>query len=532
MATPKELAVKHNIDDKTLSFIKGKAETNTPMDVVTPEKQAVYNAYQNYFKTEVERKAREGIALDTPNAWKNSIYQQVSSTLQPTDKAYYNANNIMSRQQSSSEAHLQSQNDLLKQSAQAQMQSADANYSKIRDQQINALQAELDQAVADGKMSIQEAELAFEKQKESIYAQNYLDSEYSKAQGQSRGIQNSQQFLGMEQTRQANTTSLLNNNMTDRDNKIFQINNRLNVIKSNTMRGINQAQTDYGYNMAGAEGQIQSQMFQNQFDMQNAEYNRLQNMQGELDMRAMEQNFVMAQMSQQQKYTLETLAKQQGYDLAKMDIQQQYALAQMAEQHGYNMGLQEHQQTWQAKQNGLDRTFQSKQNELDRSHQSNMAADSRAHDEAMQRLQVKLSDEQWDKQLARENRAYNVPSSTEYKVRVGQEKAGMTQMQIQTMFGVLTDIQLNNLGKRMENLPTLGLNPTQKQINSFNSQVKNINDYIKQVAPTNEMYEMFKIPTYSSGASMGATPASTSGSKNTTWATRTNYGAYTGGFGN
>lgn len=63
------------IDAKTKQFIKQKAESNTPMDIITDEKKKLYDEYQNYFKNQVRTKALSGQQLDNPNDWKNSLYQ-------------------------------------------------------------------------------------------------------------------------------------------------------------------------------------------------------------------------------------------------------------------------------------------------------------------------------------------------------------------------------------------------------------------------------------------------------------------------
>lgn len=527
--TAQQLAKQYGINNSTLKSIRNKAEQGISMDTPTKEKQAVYNAYQNYYTNEITRKAKAGESLGSPNAWKNNLYEQASLNLSSNDQAYYNTNNIMLRQNNKSQGYLDSQNELLQQNANTQLQSAEANYAKIRDEQIAGIQAELDQAVADGKLSVQEAETQFENQKEAIYAQNYLDSEYSKAQAQQRGIQNSQQFMGMEQTRQANTTSLLNSNMTERDSKIFQINTRLSQLSGDALRNINLARTGYNYNVAGAEADINSQMFQNQFNMSAEEYNRLQNLQGQLDMTglqqkyteqnlatqqqytqqnmALEQQYALQQMSQQQKYTLEQMAKQYGYDINKMSIQQKYTLAQMAEQYGYDLGLQTNSQRFQASQNKLDRTFQANQNRLDRQQQTDMA--NLNHD-----LQKKYDDYSYEQQRQREYNAYNVSSSTEYKIRDAQHKLAWSDTQMQTIFGIMTDVQMNGLATRMNSLPSLSINPTQKQIDSYNKQVNNINTYLKQISPNDEMYNMFKVPTYAGGSS---TTQSSSSSKYKTY---------------
>lgn len=519
--TISQLKKQHNISDNTLKNIQTKAEHNIKMDTPTAGKQAVYDAYQQHYTNAVKQKAKDGVSLTNSNPWKDNIYQQTRLSLNPNDKAYYNTDNVMLRQTSQSGEQMARYQRMIESNSQKQLESAEAGYAKIRDQQITDLQNQLDAEVANGNLSVKQAEQQFEQQKEAIYAQNYLDSEFTKAQAESRGIGNSQQLLGMEQTRQANTTSLLNSNMSDRDMKVFEINNRLNQIKSQTARNISQVNADYGYNVTGAQAEILANQGQQQLAMNLDEYNRLQNMQFSLDQQglqqrytqenmAREQQYTLAQMSQSQKYTLEQFAVQQGYDLAKMSVQQQYTLAQMAQQYGYDMGLQKNQQAFQAGQNSLDRGlqwnmqqsqqgFQAGQNALDRNFQSGQNALDRNHDSSMAQLNSKLnmSEEQtlYNRQVQRENNAYNNPSSTEYKLRTSQERAGIGTAQTQTMLNLMTDVQINSLSKRMESLPKLSANPKQTEINTYNKQVDSINQYIKQAFP--QMYDQFKVPRYS-----------------------------------
>lgn len=58
------------------SEIKRKAEAGIPLDVSTPEKDALYKQYQDNILRHIKSKAEAGTPLDTPNDWKSRQYQQ------------------------------------------------------------------------------------------------------------------------------------------------------------------------------------------------------------------------------------------------------------------------------------------------------------------------------------------------------------------------------------------------------------------------------------------------------------------------
>jgi hypothetical protein len=65
--------------------IRKKAESNIPLLKPTPEKQALYDQWQNYYKSETIRKAQAGEQLLRPNEWKMQIYNQYLPQNQPEE---------------------------------------------------------------------------------------------------------------------------------------------------------------------------------------------------------------------------------------------------------------------------------------------------------------------------------------------------------------------------------------------------------------------------------------------------------------
>jgi hypothetical protein len=70
-------------DDFLNEEIRKKAENNIPLLKPTPEKQALYDQWQNFYKSETIRKAQAGEQLSKPNEWKMQIYKQYLQQKQP-----------------------------------------------------------------------------------------------------------------------------------------------------------------------------------------------------------------------------------------------------------------------------------------------------------------------------------------------------------------------------------------------------------------------------------------------------------------
>src|SRR5690554_40799 len=506
---PWELGKSLGMQDFQIENVRQKAEGNIPMQTPTDQKNQLYNAFQDYYKGLVVDKAKSGESLSRPNEWKQSIYNQASLNLNPNDKAYYQTDNIMRRQRTDSSENLARFDRYLQQSADAQISSAEAGFAQARDQQISELQKMLNDAVYSGRMSVKEAERQFEEQSKAINAQAYRDQEVTRQSAQAMGIQNSQQMLGMMASDQARTQSLKSDIMSERDMKIYEINNRIQALKSATAIDIANINANYNTAVAQAQGQIMANMYNQQYSTRLNEYNRLQNAQLGLDQMglsqsyaqgnmALEQAYALERMDAQQRHTLEQFAIQHGYDLEKMDINQRYQLAQMATQYGYDLGLQENRQAWQSLENARDRSWQTGERIATQGWQSREAALDREHDFSFathrNTLDMENERELYSRQLARENRAYNDPKSTEYKLRVAQEQAGISSAVTQQMLGTLNEVQMAHIANLLSNLPKVSSKRTQSEISAYNSAVANVNAQLKQMLPA-ELYEKFRVPT-------------------------------------
>ena len=207
--------------------------------------------------------------------------------------------------------------------------------------QLTALKNSLDQAVADGELSVREAEYQFEQQKQALEKQAYLDSERTQLYGQEMGLQNSQQMAGLIAGDTMRANSLLNQNMTVRDKQIADIRTRLDAIKNQYNNAVNEAQANFNTGLMQVEGQAQQQYAQNMFNLKQEDYsanrqqqfneiNMMQQFLNALEQATHESNLMIDRMNVQHGLDLEKINIQFQNDLKKMGIQHQYALKQAA----------------------------------------------------------------------------------------------------------------------------------------------------------------------------------------------------------
>lgn len=503
-APPKEV-----IGSTTRASIKAKAEAGIAMDSTSPEKARLYAQDQARIKYLTEQRAKNGEALSSGNAYKDGLYLEARKNLTPADKAYYNPDNVMLRQQGESEARMNAMNGMLQNQADASMQSQEALLSQARDQKILELQKALNDAVTEGKISVRDAEAQFEEQKGVIEQEAYNDTERTELVAQDRGIGNSQQMLGLQASDNMRKNSMINTNMTTRDRRINDISDRLNNIKNKSSLDIAGANADFGYGMANAQGQVNAQMAQNMFNMNMQDFEMTKGQQFSLDQAGIAQknqqailaqqqgytqqnmqqqqgytqqnmqtaqNFDLAKMSTQQKYQLEQMAKSFGYDLGKMSVAQQYQLANMATSFGYDMSMQNdgqaHQEGMQQAGFGHDasmqndaQSFQGYQNEQSRMHAVNMfGMEQTAKAQEIQR--------QMDTELA----SYGDPNSTAYKLREAQLKSSVDAVHLESQAKLLADVMGKGFADHVGNPPKHpGKNASKAETDKYNNAVKAYN---------------------------------------------------------
>lgn len=485
------------VTDKQRTEIKRKAESNAPLQSSTPEKDALYKQYQQQYTQMVTQKARNGERLQSPNAYKDDLYAQATKKLIPSDPAYYQSNNIMGRQMEGADAQMQAMQRMLEQMGGSQMQSQEAMLGQARDAQILELQKALEDAVADGQISVREAEAQFEAQKGQIEQQAYVDNERTSLVSQDRGIQNSAQMVGLMQGDQARKNSMLNQNMSDRDLRINSVRDRLNAVKNKASLDIANANANYGYGMANAQGQVDTQKLQTmmQMQMQNYEMNRSQQFaldqagmgqRQQMELMGKQNQYDLQKMDKQQRYALEQMAKSFGYDLQKMDVQQQQQFAQMAQAFGYDMTKM---------QQGFD-------------YDMGLQASRQNHDLDMYYRQQADAVAQMQMEMEQELASYTDTNSTAYKLRQQQLQSSIDAVQYEYQAKMLAETMGQSFTAHMGAFPEHpGKNASKKKVDEYNKKVEAYNTKLANYMSNPTNYQTFingaNPATYNGGGSGG-----------------------------
>lgn len=477
LSNAQQLGRSYGFNDQMLGWISQAAEEGRPMHDATPEKQAVYDAYQQYLRSDIEAKARSGVQLAAPTEYKQNLYNQFLQSGQQVQQG---------------DSRLQAMQDLLQQSANSQIQQQDALLKQALDRQLTDLQKSLNDAIAQGELSVREANQQFESAKQQIQQQAYTDSEYTRLVSQQRGISNSQQSLGLIQGDQSRTNSLINQNLTTRDQQINTITNQLNNIRNNTNLDIANANANYNYGLASATAGINANTANQQFQFQSQDYFAQQGQQFNRENLALQNQYDQSNLNLQQRFTLEQFAKQQGYDLEKLSVQQQNQLAILAQSYGYDLGLQNNSQQFQAGQNQLNRdfeanqsaltrNFQAGQNSLDRNLQASLQASRTASEIALlnerQRLEFARDDAEVQRKLA-----FYTPGTTEYKALQLESDFAFQQLVRENAANAAAEIGHTQLANVLSQYPTTQPNPSNKKASAeYDRQVQSLNKQLEKL---------------------------------------------------
>lgn len=211
-----------------------------------------------------------------------------------------------------------------------------AQLASTRDSQLKELQSAYADAISTGKSDIRTANSDYESQSNEINNQAYLDAEQTALYGNDMGIQNSQQMLGLMAGDNARKNTLINQNMTERDKRIADINDRLTALK--TKRDLDIANTNSQYNSGLLQARSQAgQMYNtNMFGLMQDDYSANRTQQNTLKQMDYQSDITLKQMAKQQEFNLDTLAKSFDYDLQKMNAEYGYSTALQSQQAAAN----------------------------------------------------------------------------------------------------------------------------------------------------------------------------------------------------
>lgn len=204
---------------------------------------------------------------------------------------------------------LQNISDMYRNTSDSFLDEQVANFDRQLSNQISQLEQSYAQAVSEGKISIRDAEQAFNAQKGEIEKLAYQQSEANKLNANSLGIQNSQQRIGLQQGADARENTLHNTNMSERDKRIADIRDRITALQTQKNLAITNAENEYGYNVAGAQAQSNQMYNQSMSDLMNQNYFTQLGMQHDTNM-----------MDRQHMYSKEMANFQNSLDINKMYV--------------------------------------------------------------------------------------------------------------------------------------------------------------------------------------------------------------------
>lgn len=219
--------------------------------------------------------------------------------------------------------------NMLQQNSDAYLQAQTANFERQLSQQIAQLESVYAQAVAEGQMSVRDAEQAFESQKGEIQKMAYQQAEATKVYGSEMGLQHSQQMVGLQQGDNARENSIHNANISDRDKRIADVRDRISML--NTQKGIatTQAQNEYGYNVASAQAQASQMYNQSMSDLMSQNYFTQMGMQHDYNLADKNQQYAKENMGIQQGYTQDNMRLQDGFARTMAELQNNLDIKKM-----------------------------------------------------------------------------------------------------------------------------------------------------------------------------------------------------------
>ena len=166
-------------------------------------------------------------------------------------------------QQVQQQVNLQDIQDFWQNASNSFYESQKALLDKQLNEQLTNLQIAYNQAINEGKLSINEARELFEEQKKVLEQQAYQQFKATLLYGSEMGIQHSPQMIGLQQSDNARFNALHNENAKARDRRINEIRDRINQITMERDLKLADAQAQYNYNLALAKAQADQMYNQN-----------------------------------------------------------------------------------------------------------------------------------------------------------------------------------------------------------------------------------------------------------------------------
>lgn len=211
-------------------------------------------------------------------------------------------------------------------SADSYLASQKAGLEQILNNSITTLSKAYEDAIADGSISVRQAQTDFAERKKELEKQAYAQAEVTRLYGNQIGISNSQQMAGLMAGDNARANANVQTAMSDRDKRVADISDRMNVISKQRNLDISAAQKEYDLGLLKASGEANRMVSDGLLGIQVDSLNA----------------------NRAQGFNEKNIATQYGYDLEKMDKQQILDLAKMDKQFAQSLQLENIQYSHQA----------------------------------------------------------------------------------------------------------------------------------------------------------------------------------------
>lgn len=259
---------------------------------------------------------------------------------------------------------VQAMDNYAKQQADSQVSSATAQLDAKLASDTAALKQAYEQAVADGNISVRDAEAQFQEQKALLEKQAYQDSQRTGLYGQEMGIQNSQQQIGLMQGDQARNASLVNKNVSERDRRINDVKDRISAITKQKDLDLARVQSEHDSGIIQAKSEANANYSNNMMGVYKDTYNY---------------NNSLKQLQEQSRLQIEQMNVQHGLDLDTMAKQLENSIALEQKKYGLQSALQS-QAAKQAQQSAIAKAT------------AEMQAEQQAYERDRQRALAKYTD--------------------------------------------------------------------------------------------------------------------------------------------
>jgi hypothetical protein len=230
--------------------------------------------------------------------------------------------------------------EYLKQFMSGTLEAQKAGLKSDKDLNMTAILKAYQDAIGGQALEMRNADNTLASQTSQINQQNYENSQARNATGAQRGIGNSQQFLGMQQTDAALANTATNAATSDRNNKVFALQQRISSLS--TQKDLDVASIDSQYNSAvtAADATSGANLAKAYFDNAQSGIESKSASDAAFNGQAFQALLAGMTTEQQQSFQKELLNMQNQFANENMDKSFNQDVQKMAIQNGYAKELQ------------------------------------------------------------------------------------------------------------------------------------------------------------------------------------------------